>query len=66
MDSSNRGALMALFRRFCYPDDVRETKKEDVHMKSTWAKIVAIGASVGAVVMFWRKRSDDESTDTAA
>jgi hypothetical protein len=34
-------------------------------MKSTWAKVAGVVASVGAVLMFWRKRSDSDGADTA-
>ena len=34
-------------------------------MKATWAKVAAAVASVGAIVMFWRKRCDTDSADTA-
>ena len=35
-------------------------------MKSTLAKVAAAVASIGAIVMFWRKRSDTDSTDTGS
>ncbi len=34
-------------------------------MKSTWAKVAGIVASVGAMLMFWRKRSNTDNADTA-
>lgn len=36
-------------------------------MKATWAKIAAAGAGIGAVLMFWRKRTDPDtdSVDSA-
>ena len=34
-------------------------------MKSTWAKVAAVVASVGGMLMFWRKRSSTGGADTA-
>ena len=34
-------------------------------MKATWAKIAAAVAGIGAVLMFWRKRTDSDTVDTA-
>ncbi len=34
-------------------------------MKATWVKVAAAVASVGAILMFWRKRSDTDGADTA-
>ena len=33
-------------------------------MKATWTKIAAAAAGIGAVLMFWRKRADNDSADT--
>jgi len=40
-------------------------KKEGLLMKSTWAKVAGVVASLGALLVFWRKRSNTESADTA-